>query len=446
MANKPDESEEVPSSIHSAPQPAPFSSKFLGKDPAAVQRRKIYFQVLFGGMFVTTIAMFCIFSIFWAALYRTPARNLDGWIIDFDGDLIGQTVSQGVLGATGSGAVTWHYKSTSEFPNGVSDVINSVINEKIWVAITVNPLATQNLKTATSQINGSYVGASAVTVYGNEARAENGFRSIIRPNVDAILTKTSKQFRAQYVQGISTASNIPDIVQKAPNILFEPLSYTIVNLRPFDVPVATAVTFVGLIYLLILSFYIVNISNGAREAAQLDANLTLGSLITVRLVSSVLSYFIISLFYSSVSPAFGLPMEREFGRSGFLVFWMLNFFGMLACGLALESLLAIMTIRFLPFFLLLWIISNVSVCIFPIESLPIAFRYGYAFPFYNISKAVRTIVFRTHNQLGLNFGILIAWSVLSCTTYPLFQWYARRRAIKASEATKFEEKSGSDRS
>ena len=41
---------------------------------------------------------------------------------------------------------------------------------------------------------------------------------------------------------------------------------------------------------------------------------------------------------------------------------------------------------------------NVSVSFYPIEILPAVFRYGYAAPFYNVSRTVRTIVFSTRDQ------------------------------------------------
>lgn len=50
---------------------------------------------------------------------------------------------------------------------------------------------------------------------------------------------------------------------------------------------------------------------------------------------------------------------------------------------------------------------NVSVCIFPIEVMPIVFRYGYATPFYNVSHAVRCIVFGTKNTGGYPAPYLI---------------------------------------
>jgi len=188
-------------------------------------------------------------------------------------------------------------------------------------------------------------------------------------------------------------------------------------------------TYVGLIYTLILAFFIVNISLSARQMSGLEIHLTTSSIIRLRLGSSFITYFFLSLFYSLLSRAFQVDFSRKFGSAGFVIFWMLNWAGMLAVGLALEAMLALLTIKGVPFFMILLIISNVSVCFLPIDVLPRIYHYGYAFPFYNISCAVRTILFGTKNQLGLNFGILIAWVALSCITLPFFQWFMRRNHI-----------------
>jgi hypothetical protein len=97
-------------------------------------------------------------------------------------------------------------------------------------------------------------------------------------------------------------------------------------------------------------------------------------------------------------------------------------------GLALESLVTLLTVKFIPFFMLMWIISaflsltrcvlpltarllaNISVCIFPIEVLPRIFRYGYASPFYNVSRGMRTIVFGTKNERS-SLSLIVALRV-----------------------------------
>ncbi|KAL1681784.1 hypothetical protein EV122DRAFT_287637 [Schizophyllum commune] len=375
--------------------PPSYSSKFFDKGAAAAVSRQIYFKIVFGGLMMMAIVIFGIFSIYWGALWRIPAHNLPGWVIDFDGGQVGGTVTNALLQSTQGGSkITWTTRSASDFPNGDIDVANSVVNEKIWVAVVINNGATSNLNDAVSTADPSYNGTSAVTAYGVEARNENAYRSFISPIVQQTMAQISSQYARQMAGQLANSSNVANILANAPQLIIQPVSFTLVNLRPFDVPVASAVTFVGLIYLLILSFFI--------------------------------------LLYSLLSKAFQVPFDRKYGDAGFVLFWMINFVGMLCLGLSLEAMITLLTIRFMPFFMILWIITNVSVCFMPIEVLPKFYHYGYAMPFYNVSHTVRSIVFGSKNTLGLNFGVLVAWIVISCFTLPLFQWFVRRKLVAAS--------------
>ncbi|KAI5823692.1 hypothetical protein K523DRAFT_134900 [Schizophyllum commune Tattone D] len=413
--------------------PPSYSSKFFDKGAAAAVSRQIYFKIVFGGLMMMAIVIFGIFSIYWGALWRIPAHNLPGWVIDFDGGQVGSTVTNALLQSTQGGSkITWTTRSASDFPNGDIDVANSVVNEKIWVAVVINNGATSNLNDAVSTADPSYNGTSAVTAYGVEARNENAYRSFISPIVQQTMAQFSSQYARQMAGQLANSSNVANILANAPQLIIQPVSFTLVNLRPFDVPVASAVTFVGLIYLLILSFFIVMIAGGAREASGLERKLTTRSLILLRLATSFLAYFFISLLYSLLSKAFQVPFDRKYGDAGFVLFWMINFVGMLCLGLSLEAMITLLTIRFMPFFMILWIITNVSVCFMPIEVLPKFYHYGYAMPFYNVSHTVRSIVFGSKNTLGLNFGVLVAWIVISCFTLPLFQWFVRRKLVAAS--------------
>jgi hypothetical protein len=129
-------------------------------------------------------------------------------------------------------------------------------------------------------------------------------------------------------------------------------------------------------------------------------------------------------------------------------------------GLAIEAMVTILTPRFISFFLTLWIVgrllrvslgifsllvtANVSSAFWPIPMLPGVFKYSYAMPFYNLSRAVLTICFNTRNQstysqpsfdiqsnefiVGLDFGVQVAWIAVSSCTIVLFQWFVVKRA------------------
>ena len=96
-----------------------------------------------------------------------------------------------------------------------------------------------------------------MTLYGEEARNENAYDTIILPQAQGILQQTVQQFAAQYVGQLAAQGvNVSALAAQAPSVLTLPIGFTERNLRPFDVPVATAVEFVGLIYLLVISFVI----------------------------------------------------------------------------------------------------------------------------------------------------------------------------------------------
>lgn len=206
------------------------------------------------------------------------------------------------------------------------DVPSRILEQAAWVAVVGEPSsillfelsnsqpfsslvhsnATSNLNAADS----SYDPTTAVSFYGVEGRSENAYRSLIRPAVAALLLPISKSFAVKRLSSLSS-STFAELTTRSPQAVITPFFYAEHNLAPFDIPVASAVTFVGLIYMLILSFFIVNIGLAAREQSGLERKLTTASLIRVRLVSVLIAYFPLSLFYSLLSLAFQVDFSRK---------------------------------------------------------------------------------------------------------------------------------------
>ena len=72
----------------------------------------------------------------WCACIYTPANLLatrDPQ--DFDGDRIGQAVTQSVVAVSSRKLVTWEVLPASKFPNGPTDLANAVVDEQCWAAI-----------------------------------------------------------------------------------------------------------------------------------------------------------------------------------------------------------------------------------------------------------------------------------------------------------------------
>ncbi|KAI9463645.1 hypothetical protein BJY52DRAFT_1252871 [Lactarius psammicola] len=416
-----------------------FTESYFSHEPATAAARKVYIIILTSGGVVLILFALAVLSIYWGSLWHTPTHvhNLNAWVVDFDGSDVGQFVSRAVVASSGSPTtITWNAVSANLFPNGVQDLENAVVQNKAWAIIAINSNATETLNAAVVAADSAYTPNRTITVYVIEGRNENAYRGIIRPNIETVLGGATESFNTQYIQSIpGRSSNLTTLLVNAPELVSQPTSYTLVNTRPFDIPVATAVEFVGLIYMLILSFVVTMVHYGARiEVTHLEDRLTFMWLIIIRIVNPVIIYFFVSCFFCLLSLAFQVHFDRYHGSSGFVIYWMMSWLAMCAVGGALESMITILTPRFIPLFLLLWIIVNVSVCIFPLELLPGIYHYGYAMPFYNVQQTVRTILFGTRDQMGLNFGVQVAWIVVSWCTLVMFQYIRRRQSIRTHNA------------
>ncbi|TFL04210.1 hypothetical protein BDV98DRAFT_563751 [Pterulicium gracile] len=418
----------------------PFETSFFDKSPAATQAKKLYMKMVVGGTVMLIVIIFAIFPIFWGASWRTDryVHNLNAFVVDFDGGPIGNATVTALTGPQfrGDRMIDWQIQDSSLWPGGPEQLREAILDQRAWLGVAILPGASDKLQAAVAAADPEYDGSTAIQVFAVEARSEGTFRNVIRPQVTQVFSMIAQRFAGNFARTVASTPNVdlPNLLTNAPQVLTLPFYYALDNTVPFDVPVASAVVFVGLIYLLILSLMVTILLGNAREMSGLERGLNLTSLIAMRMITPVFMYFFISLFYSLLSYAFDLPFNRRFGSSGFVIFWMLQWIGMLTLGFAIEAVLTLLTNKGLPLFIILWIITNVATCFVPLELLPGIFKFGYAWPFFNISEATRTIVFGTKNQLPLNFGVLLAWVALSCFTIPLFIFIARRRDMKAYRA------------
>ncbi|KAF8624674.1 hypothetical protein AX17_007005 [Amanita inopinata Kibby_2008] len=312
----------------------PFTGSFFDKTPDAAAARAVYLKIIGKGTFMIMVLVLAVFSIYWGSLWKVPSGNLHGWIVDFDGGPVGQFVTKGLLDVPSRG-ISLAVVPATNFADGISQLANAVVEEKTWFAITINPASSARLNASLTTPDESYNPFEAITVLANEGRNEGSFRNIIRPIITTSLDKLTYRFATQNAQRQAKNPNSLSILSKSPQTLVAPIGYTIDNLRPFYAPVASATTLTGLIYLTIAAFFMVVASAGAREVSGIETRLRLRSLLIVRLVSSLTSYFFVSLCYSLLNLAFQLNLNHKFGRRGFMIFWMLNWVGMTALSVLL---------------------------------------------------------------------------------------------------------------
>lgn len=113
-------------------------------------------------------------------------------------------------------------------------------------------------------------------------------------------------------------------------------------------------------------------------------------LIIWRWFATMTAYFVLSLAYSLISFAFqinfssgyevletavsGRVNPTAYGDGTFLVYWMINYFGMIALGLACENVAMVIGQPWMGLWLIFWVITNVSTAFYSIDIEPAFYR------------------------------------------------------------------------
>ena len=213
--------------------------------------------------------------------------------------------------------------------------------------ITVSPSASSSLEAALSSGLASYNPLSTITLYFASGRNQITANSKVIPAILAvinpILTKAAIQHTATFLGANTANATALTTAERCPQCLAAPFAIDQIDLRPFDVAPATGTTMVGMIFvriphpkylpflpyihssdvsvrlqLLTFAFSIFQIlrTTGTIIGSKLD----LRSALLFRTTIALLSYLFMSLWYSLINLAFGIPMNRFLGRGGFVSF------------------------------------------------------------------------------------------------------------------------------
>lgn len=131
-----------------------------------------------------------------------------------------------------------------------------------------------------------------------------------------------------------------------------------------------------------------------------------------------------------------------------MVYWMTNWMTMTAVGTVIEIAALMLTLYFptlLGFWLIFWVISNVSPTYTPMTLTANLYRYRYSFPSYNAYECTKMILFNTHKgHIGWCYGIIAAWIiVMNIILYFCIDLFIKKMSRKAQQAAmRTDEKKG----
>lgn len=235
------------------------------------------------------------------------------------------------------------------------------------------------------------------------ARDETTHDTYITPQINQFEMMVTAEFGRMWASEVlARAGTTPSVlanIQAAPQAISPAIGFSTFNLRPFMPPVDTPAITIGLIYLIIISFFSFSFylpihmqfiqGPGHRP-------LKFYQLIIWRWSATITSYLFLSLFYSLISLAFQIPFSASsapdtvvaspasaYHYGSFVVYWILNWVGMIVLGLASENVAMVIGQPFTAFWLIFWVITNVSTSFYSITLAPRFYYWGYAWPLHN---------------------------------------------------------------
>lgn len=421
---------------------------------------------------VLGIIIFGVFSIYWGSLYNRHKYmkhlpylfvNNDEQVSLSDNSILPAYLGNVTQSFTQSEAFhaigSWHiynktafvdkYDLESSDEETIQTKIQTLVHHReFWAAVYIPTNTTFSIyeafKTADSSFNPNAAASSSSTssfgpafqIIYESGTDPNVMGSTIVPALKVFAQTVSSLFYSSvYTPILSNFLNSTEksnLINTAPQILSNiPLPYFIDNI-PFTNTVMVAPLQVGLIYVIILTFFqfLFFLRTHLFVMRRLRGHL-MPTFLIYRMISSQITYLFLSLAYCALSAAFQVPMNNTFGKSGFLVYWMITFLTMSAVGGANENAASFIMPVFPPligFWVLLWVIINVAPSISPIILLPGIFKYGYAFPMYNSSELTKVVFLNTwKGEMGKNIGILVAWIVVNNLLFPFaLKWFNYR--------------------
>ncbi|KAF4555604.1 Hypothetical protein D9617_2g055670 [Elsinoe fawcettii] len=465
-----DEEKQLAEKDDSPPSPVNFTSSSL-----KAVRREVYMKWLLTTGVLMAFIM-AVLSLYWGALLHAE-QNLSSLVIavvDFDGlvapfnqsgpaPVIGPAVMQLARTMVASGKPTLGYVPSfaADFNYDPIAVREAVYRNDYWAAIIINGNATASLTNAVTTGDVSFSPLGTCQLIYNQARDQSAWDSYIYPMLSEFMTQTTSSVGSQWsrtvLQNATTDAALRENIARVPQAVSPAIGFSMYNLRPFYPYQITPTVTVGLIYLIILSFFSFSFYLPVYTKLikpQGHPPLKFWQMVGVRYVGIQGAYLFLSLAYSLVSLAFQVNFNQpnvtqsdtevaltgmgslnpvKYAAATFPAFWCLNYIGMMALGLACENVAMIVGQPWTGLWLIFWVITNVSTSFYAIEIEPHFYYWGYAWPLHNVVEATRTLLFDLHNRLGLNFGILIAWAVVNTALFPIcckFMKYKNTHHVK----------------
>lgn len=213
-------------------------------------------------------------SIYWGVFLHVESNlsSLVVYVVDFDGQaapyntsgiqpIVGPAIVQLAQQMVQSSTPTLGYGSLppSHFNYDPLQVRKAVYDFDAWAAIIINPNATAMLYSAVQNANTSYDPRGACQLVYEDSRDDTNWYDFINPLITQFQTEATsmvgEQWARQVLQNATTNQTLARNIAQVPQAISPAIGFSMYNLRPFYPYVTIPAVSIGLIYLIIISFF-----------------------------------------------------------------------------------------------------------------------------------------------------------------------------------------------
>lgn len=400
------------------------------RDPFWNGRKKPFMIAAIASFMLLQILFLVNMSYLFGSLFKSEHRvhNLNILTVDYDGGVIGKSLQGAITQLKADTFPTFDIESSSKYPEA-EDIVQAVRRGDHWAAVFSHSGASERLAAALEggDAAATYDPTNTITYVWNQVRYPAVEDATIKSSMSQLVAVARIAYN--HMNGTGALQTLNKNDPAALQAFLNPIQGGDINIMPTTQGTRVSYNTVAMVMPIIMQFFFLMAINGVSAEFNLYSHLPMLNNGIIRLVLSLSYTFVGSLCWAGYIWAF--REDWSVGAGQFFCTWVIiwlfmhinfavvsknneiNLYSSILTYFQIDVATGFIPMKFLPFFVLTWVILNVTSTIWPFELAPGFYRWGYALPAHEVWQVLIQIwsggaVDRLYQALP----ILFTWEIV----------------------------------
>ncbi|THW95176.1 hypothetical protein D6D18_05813 [Aureobasidium pullulans] len=392
--------------------PEKSSHRIGHRDPFWNGRKKPFMIAAIASFMLLQILFLVNMSYLFGSLFKSEHRvhNLNILTVDYDGGVIGKSLQGAITQLKADTFPTFDIESSSKYSE-VEDIVQAVRRGDHWAAVFSHAGASERLAAALEggDAAATYDPTNTITYVWNQVRYPAVEDATIKSSMSQLVAVARIAYN--HMNGTGALQTLNKNDPAALQAFLNPIQGGDINIMPTTQGTRVLYNTVAMVMPIIMQFFFLMAINGVSAEFNLYSHLPMLNNGIIRLVLSLSYTFVGSLCWAGYIWAF--REDWSVGAGQFFCTWVIIWLFMHINFAVIDVATGFIPMKFLPFFVLTWVILNVTSTIWPFELAPGFYRWGYALPAHEVWQVLIQIwsggaVDRLYQALP----ILFTWEIV----------------------------------